>query len=90
MNLIDTGDLSYLDLVRVTSYNPAKLLGLDKKGSIEEGFDADLTIFDTNEEYVYTKEMIVSKAKNSPFIDEKLKGKVKYTIVGGRIVYEAK
>ena len=90
MNLIDTGDLSYLDLVRVTSYNPAKLLGLDRKGSIEEGFDADLTIFDPNEEYVYTKDMIVSKAKNSPFIDEKLKGKVKYTIVGGRIVYEAK
>ena len=32
--------------------------------------------------------MIVSKAKNSPFIDKELKGKVKYTIVGGRIVYE--
>ena len=49
---------------------------------------ADITIFDPNEEYVYTKEMIVSKSKNSPFIGKKLKGKVKYTIVGGRIVYE--
>ena len=90
MNLIDTGDLTYDDLVRVTSYNPAKLLGLETKGAIEEGFDADLTIFDPNKEYIYTKEMIVSKSKNSPFIDEKLKGKVMYTIVGGRIVYQDK
>ena len=90
MNLINTGDLSYQDLVRVTSYNPAKLLGLETKGAIEEGFDADLTIFDPNKEYIYTKEMIVSKSKNSPFIDEKLKGKVMYTIVGGRIVYQDK
>ena len=67
MNLIDTGDLTYDDLVRVTSYNPAKLLGLESKGAIEEGFDADLTIFDPNKEYIYTKDMVVSKSKNSPF-----------------------
>ena len=90
MNLIDTKELTYEDLVRVTSYNPAKLLGLKNKGTIEVGYDADLTIFDPNKEYIYTKDMIVSKAKNSPFIDEKLKGKVMYTIVGGRIVYESK
>lgn len=86
MNLVDTGDLTYLDLVRVTSYNPAKLLKIDR-GTIEEGKVADITIFDPNEKYVYTKEMIVSKSKNSPVIGKELKGKVKYTIVGGRIVY---
>lgn len=87
MNLIDTRELNYLDLVRLTSYNPAKLLNIDK-GVIEPGKVADITIFDENEKYVYTEEMIVSKAKNSPFIGKELKGKVKYTIVGGRIVYE--
>ena len=87
MNLVDTNELTYLDLVRLTSYNPAKLLKLDK-GIIEEGKIADLTIFDPNEKYVYTEDMIVSKAKNSPFIGKELKGKVKYTIVGGRIVYK--
>ena len=86
MNLVDTGDLSYLDLVRVTSYNPAKLLKIDR-GTIEEGKIADITIFDPNERYVYTKDMIVSKSKNSPFIGKELKGNVKYTIVGGRIVF---
>jgi len=87
MNLVDTGDISYLDLVRLTSYNPAQLLKIDR-GSIEVGKIADITIFDPNEEYIYTKEMIVSKSKNSPFIGKKLKGRVQYTIVGGRVVYE--
>ena len=86
MNLVDAGHISYLDLVKLTSYNPAKLLNIDR-GTIEVGKIADITIFDPNEEYVYTKEMIVSKSKNSPFIGKKLKGKVKWTIVSGRIVY---
>lgn len=89
MNLIDTGDLSYLDLVKVTSYNPAKLLNIDR-GTIEEGKIADITIFDPNQKYLYTKDRIVSKSKNSPFIGKELKGKVKYTIVDGRIVYSEK
>ena len=89
MNLVDTGDISYLDLVRLTSYNPAKLIKIDR-GSIEVGKIADITIFDPDEEYVYKKENIVSKAKNTPFIGKKLKGKVKYTIVGGKVVYQDK
>ena len=87
MNLIDTGDLNYFDLVRLTSYNPARLLKIDR-GTIEEGKIADITIFDPNEKYMYTKDMIVSKSKNSPFIGKELKGRVKYTIVKGKIVYE--
>ena len=87
MNLVDTGNIDYLDLVKITSYNPAQLLKIDR-GTIEVGKIADITIFDPNEEYEYTKEMIVSKSKNSPFIGKKLKGRVRYTIVGGRIVYE--
>ena len=87
MNLVDAGHISYLDLVKLTSYNPAKLLKIDR-GELSVGKIADITIFNPNEEYVYTKEMIVSKSKNSPFIDKKLKGKVKYTIVGGEIVYK--
>ncbi len=87
MNLIDTQELTYLDLVRITSYNPAKLLHIDR-GTIEEGKVADITIFDPNETYTYTKEMIVSKAKNTPFIGRELKGRVQYTIVGGRVVYQ--
>ena len=86
-NLVEPGHISYLDMVRVMSYNPAKLLGIDR-GEIAEGKVADLTIFNPNEEYVYLKENIVSKSKNTPWINKTLKGKVKYTLVSGRVVYE--
>lgn len=85
--LIDKNLLTEMDMVKLTSYNPAKLLNLDK-GEIKEGKIADLTIYDTEESYIYTKDMIVSKSKNTPFIGKKLKGKVKYTIVNGNIVYK--
>ncbi|MCI8352824.1 MAG: dihydroorotase [Clostridia bacterium] len=87
-NLVDKKHISYIDMVRLMSYNPAKLLGLTNKGQIREGYDADITVFDANIEYTYEKESIVSKSKNTPFIGKKLKGQVAYTIVGGRIVYE--
>lgn len=86
-NLVDKGYISYLDMVRLTSYNAAKILGIDR-GVIEEGKIADITVFDPNKEYIYTKESIVSKSKNTPFIGKKLKGEVRYTIVNGNIVYE--
>lgn len=86
-NVVEPGYISYLDMVRLMSYTPAKLLHLDTRGQIKEGFAADLTIFDPNIEYIYEKESIVSKSKNTPFIGKKLKGLVQYTIVGGEIKY---
>ena len=86
-NLVDKGLISYLDMVRLMSYTPAKLLGIDR-GEIVEGKIADLTIFDPNKEYVFLKEEIVSKSKNTPWIGKKLKGQVRYTIVSGNVVYE--
>ena len=86
-HLIDKGYINYLDLVRITSYNPAKILGIDR-GVIEEGKVADITVFDPNKEYIYTEDMIVSKSKNTPYIGKTLKGQVMYTIVNGNIVYK--
>ena len=86
-NLVVPGYLTYLDLVRLLSFNPAQLLNLDK-GEISEGKVADITIFDPNKKYTYTKDMIVSKSKNTPWIGKELQGQVQYTIVGGRIVYK--
>ena len=86
-NLVDKGLLSYLDMVRVMSYTPAKILGIDR-GEIAEGKVADLTIFDPNREYVFLKEKIVSKSKNTPWIGKKLTGEVEYTICNGRVVYK--
>jgi len=86
-NLVDKGYISYLDMVKLTSYNPAKILGIDR-GVIEVGKVADITIFDPNKEYIYEEKDIVSKSKNTPFIGKKLKGEVEYTIVNGQVVYK--
>lgn len=86
-NLVKPGKLTLLDVCRLMSYNPAKLLKIER-GEIKEGKIADLTIFDKDCEYTYKIEDIVSKSKNTPFIGEKLTGKVKYTIVSGKVVYQ--
>lgn len=85
--LVDKGLLTYLDMVRLTSYGPAQILKIDR-GEIKIGAIADICIFDPNKEYMYTEDMIVSKSKNTPFIGKKLKGQVKYTIVGGEIKFK--
>lgn len=85
--LVDKGELTYLDVVRLMSYGPAKLLNLEK-GEIKQGKIADICIFDPNKEYKYTEDMIVSKSKNTPFIGKQLKGQVIYTIVNGQVVFE--
>lgn len=86
--LIEKKYITWSTLVEKMSANPAKILGLDNKGEIAEGKDADLVMIDPDKEWFFRKEEIVSKAKNSPFIDEKLKGRVELTICGGKVTYE--
>lgn len=83
--LVKAGHLSYVELFKKMCLNPAALYRL-KAGSISEGNDADLVIFDDEE--VFTVKEFHSKSANSPFIGEALRGKVKYTICGGTVVYE--
>lgn len=85
-NLVAPGHISYLDMVRLMSYNPAQILKINR-GEIKEGAIADFTIFDPNESYTYEESSIVSKSKNTPWIGKKLQGKVHYTIVSGDVKY---
>lgn len=85
-NLVHTGHLSLLQLMEKMSLNPARLYGL-RKGILAPGEDADLVVFDPNELWTVTE--FASRAANSPFVGERLFGKVKYTICDGKIVYGA-
>lgn len=84
-NLVDPGHLSMLDMLEKFTVNPAKLYNLDR-GYIEENHRADLLIFSPDEEYLV--EDFLSKSWNSPFLGQRLKGKVKITIANGKIVYK--
>ena len=85
--LYHTGELTMPEIIAKMTVNPARILGLDK-GTINLGSDADLTIFDPNEEWVVDAAQFASKGHNTPFNGAKLRGRVKYTIVGGTIVYQ--
>lgn len=85
--LVEKGILTPLQMAEKMSYNPAKVLGI-KKGTLQEGADADITIIDPKASYKIDKNTFVSKGRNTPFHGKKVKGRVVYTICGGKIVYQ--
>lgn len=85
--LVDKGYLTIMQMAEKMSYNPAKILGLDK-GVVEEGKPADLVIFDAKKEYTIDTKDFYSKGRNTPFEGKKVKGAVVATIVNGKIVYQ--
>jgi dihydroorotase len=88
MQLVHTKRISLADMIAKFTVNPARLLNL-QKGTLSVGVDADVTVFDAEQEWVFTREDSASKSKNSPFFGWQLKGKTVATIVGGKIVFSA-
>jgi dihydroorotase len=88
--LVHSGLLTLPELVHRMSTRPAEIVGLNTKGVIKEGFDADITVVDPDEEWVFTEAEVASRSKNSPFYGQTLKGRVTHTITGGKLVYPFK
>ena len=86
-NLVKKGYITPLQMAAKMSYNPAKVLGIEK-GTLNEGAVADITIINPDEEYLVDVNDFESKGKNTPFDGYKVSGRVEYTILGGKIVYE--
>lgn len=87
--LVKTGILSPMQMAAKMSYNPAKVVGIDK-GDIAPGKTADVVIFNPNEIYKIDKNEFLSKGKNTPFHGREVTGRVCMTIMDGNIVYERK
>ena len=85
-NLVKKGHLSMIKLLEKMTINPAKFYNLDA-GTIEEGKNADIVIFDENEKWI-VPDKFESKANNTPFIGKEVYGKINYTICNGKIVYK--
>lgn len=86
-NLVKKGYITPLQMAAKMSYNPARVLGIDK-GTLDEGAVADVTIINPDKEYMIDVENFVSKGKNTPFNGYKVFGEVEYTIMNGDIVYQ--
>jgi dihydroorotase len=87
LRLFHDGRLLLAQLIRALSTRPADILGLPA-GRLAPGAPADLVLFDPDEPYVLDKQDLRSRSKNSPFDEARLQGRVRLTLVGGRIVYD--
>ena len=85
--LYHKNELSLMQIVRLMCVNPRKILGIEG-GSLGRGDVADIAIFDPNESWTVQPEKLHSKSKNTCFKGMTLKGRVKYTILNGNVVYK--
>ena len=82
------GKYSLLDAIEKVTVNPARILNIDA-GHLSVGVAADICIFDPERYWKVEASALKSQGKNTPFIGMELQGKVRYTLVNGRIVYQA-
>jgi len=87
--LVNAKVISLHKFIKMISFNPALILGLENKGRIQVGADADLTLLNLRQEIVVDINTFKSKGRNNPFHGWKLKGAPQMTIVGGKVVYSS-
>jgi dihydroorotase len=87
--LVHGGLVELPRLVELLSRGPARILRLEK-GTLAEGADADITVLDLDRRTTLDPAGFRSKSRNTPFRGWELRGAAVMTIVGGRIVHDAR
>ncbi len=85
--LYHTGRMTLSEILRKMTINPANILRIPR-GRLAVGCAADLTIFDPDQRWTVDPEKFASKGRNTPFGGMQVRGKVKYTIASGKIIYQ--
>jgi dihydroorotase len=75
-------------IVELLTTNPARIVGLEGRGTLAKGSFADVTVFDPRKKWTYEVKKSKSKARNTPFDGCDFFGRVVATIVGGCFVYQ--
>lgn len=89
INASNEGKISLEAIQKLMCENPAKIMKIEKRGKLQEGFFADIIVVDTQKEWIVgVDDTIESKCGWTPYENWKLKGKNTMTIVNGKIVYE--
>jgi len=83
--LVEPGHLTWSDLVLKMSTNPARILGLEGKGTLQPGADGDVTIIAPTDRWTVDAPSFASKSACTPLAGMELTGKVETVIVGGRV-----
>jgi len=88
-HLVEGGLIDLPTMVDRMSLAPARVFALPG-GTLKVGSPADVTVFDPNGEWIVDPGTFLSKSRNTPFGGWKLRGKPRYTIVGGEVVWEGR
>lgn len=89
LGLVEAGVLSLSEVVQKLSWNPARIFHLPY-GSLSVGVPADVAVFDPNHAWTVVADGLHSKSTNTPFVGQRMKGRVMLTLVDGRVVYDGR
>ena len=85
--LVKKGEITLEKLIDLMCFGPSRILKLGR-GGMNIGDDADLAVFDLDNEFVFEKDKMLSKSRNTPYDGWKLYGETILTIMGGKVTYE--
>ena len=89
INAFNEVKISLETIQKLMCENPAKIMKIEKRGKLQEGFFADIIVVDIQKEWIVAvDDTIESKCGWTPYENWKLKGKNIMTIVNGKIIYE--
>jgi dihydroorotase len=86
VSLASLDGLGLVDVVAALSWKPAAIAGVDADHGrpVAVGEPANLTVFDPTEEWHVVPAQLASKARNTPYVDVPLRGKVQHTFLRGQ------
>ena len=88
LELADEGVLSIAQVVRLMCHNPALLFGVERRGFLREGYQADVVVVRRVSPYTVTEEMVQSRCGWSPMVGHRFHWRVEHTFCNGRHVYD--
>lgn len=89
INAYNEGKISLEMIQKLMCENPAKIMKIEKRGKLQEGYFADVIVVDIKKEWIVgIDDTIESKCGWTPYENWRLKGKNIMTIVNGEVVYE--
>lgn len=83
--LIESGTLDWPAMLAMLTVNPARLCGLEGKGTLAVGSDGDVTVIDPAKKWTIDPQGFASKSRNCPFAGWNVTGQALATVVGGQI-----
>jgi dihydroorotase-like cyclic amidohydrolase len=87
LTAISEGRMTFEDLIKLCVTNPIHIFGLQSKGALEVGKDADIVLVNLDQEYILTDEQMLSKCGWTPFAGTRVKGKIQRVFLRGSLAY---